>query len=52
RSGDHGKVAQWRREQALLRTLERRPEMLSKIELNKKDRDFLKKQDWSTENDK
>ncbi len=43
RSGDHGKVAQWRREQALLRTLERRPEMIEKIELSKKDRDFLEK---------
>ncbi len=46
RSGDHGKVAQWRREQALLRTLERRPEMLEKIELSKKDHEFLKKQGW------
>ncbi len=43
RSGDHGKVAQWRREQALIRTLERRPEMLAKIELSKKDKDFLEK---------
>ena len=51
-SGNHGKVDQWRREQALLRTLERRPEMLLKIELNKKDLEFLKKQDWSTENNK
>lgn len=41
RSGDHAKVAQWRREQALLRTLERRPEMLEEFELTKKDRDFL-----------
>ena len=46
RSGDHGKVGQWRREQALLRTLERRPEMLEKTELSKKDREFLKKQGW------
>ncbi|OQY32272.1 MAG: tRNA (guanosine(37)-N1)-methyltransferase TrmD [Anaerolineaceae bacterium 4572_5.1] len=43
RSGDHAKVAQWRREQALLRTLERRPEMLDKIELSDKDRAFLEK---------
>lgn len=27
-SGDHGRVASWRREQALLRTRERRPELL------------------------
>ncbi len=52
RSGDHAKVAQWRREQALLRTLERRPEMLEKIELSKKDREFLKKLDWPTEKNK
>jgi tRNA (guanine37-N1)-methyltransferase len=43
RSGDHGKVAQWRREEALRRTYQRRPEMLEKIELSKKDREFLKK---------
>ncbi|MCP4139788.1 MAG: tRNA (guanosine(37)-N1)-methyltransferase TrmD [Chloroflexi bacterium] len=43
RSGDHGKVAQWRREEALLRTFQRRPEMLEKIELSKKDRAFLEK---------
>lgn len=27
-SGDHGRIAQWRREQALQRTLERRPDLL------------------------
>ena len=43
RSGDHAKVDQWRREQALLRTYERRPEMLEIIELSKKDRAFLEK---------
>ncbi|MBT3323071.1 MAG: tRNA (guanosine(37)-N1)-methyltransferase TrmD [Anaerolineae bacterium] len=47
RSGDHAKVAQWRREQALLRTLERNPEMLSKIDLSKKDKVFLKAQKTS-----
>ena len=29
-SGDHGKIASWRREQQLLRTLQRRPELLEK----------------------
>jgi tRNA (guanine37-N1)-methyltransferase len=29
RSGDHGKVARWRRAQALRRTLERRPDLLA-----------------------
>ncbi len=28
RSGDHGRIARWRRDQALLRTAQRRPEML------------------------
>jgi tRNA (guanine37-N1)-methyltransferase len=46
RSGDHGKVAQWRREQALLRTFERRPEMLENIELSDKDRAFLETLDY------
>ena len=43
RSGDHAKVAQWRREQALIRTFERRPEMLEKIVLSEKDQAFLEK---------
>jgi tRNA (guanine37-N1)-methyltransferase len=29
RSGDHGKIARWRREQSLLRTAARRPDMLA-----------------------
>ncbi|GGM20370.1 tRNA (guanosine(37)-N1)-methyltransferase TrmD [Dactylosporangium sucinum] len=32
RSGDHGKIARWRREQALLRTAERRPDLLAALE--------------------
>lgn len=40
-SGDHGKIDTWRREQTLLRTLERRPDLLEKAELSKKDKDFL-----------
>jgi len=46
RSGDHAKVDQWRREQALLRTFERRPEMLEKIELSDEDRAFLETLDY------
>ncbi len=30
RSGDHARIAQWRREQALLRTTQRRPDLLPK----------------------
>ena len=43
-SGDHAKIAQWRREQSLLRTLERRPDMLDKAELSEKDRKYLEVQ--------
>ncbi len=31
RSGDHGAVAAWRRRQALLRTAERRPDLLARL---------------------
>ncbi len=31
RSGDHGAVASWRRRQALLRTAERRPDMIARL---------------------
>ncbi len=41
-SGHHENVDKWRREQALIRTKERRPDMLEKAELSKKDEDFLK----------
>jgi tRNA (guanine37-N1)-methyltransferase len=40
-SGDHGKIEKWRREQALLRTLHKRPDMLERAELNDKDRKFI-----------
>jgi len=43
-SGDHAKIAQWRREQSLLRTSERRPDMLDKAELSEKDRKYLEAQ--------
>lgn len=40
-SGDHGKVARWRREQALLRTWQRRPDLLAAAPLSEADRKFL-----------
>jgi len=40
-SGDHARVARWRREQALLRTWQRRPELLKTAQLSKQDLDFL-----------
>ena len=45
-SGDHGKVAKWRREQSLLRTLAKRPDMLQKLELTEKEKTFLKEHGW------
>lgn len=40
-SGDHAKIEKWRREQALLRTFNKRPDMLEKAELSKNDRKFI-----------
>jgi tRNA (guanine37-N1)-methyltransferase len=40
-SGDHAAVARWRREQALRRTFERRPDLLMEAELTSQDREFL-----------
>jgi tRNA (guanine37-N1)-methyltransferase len=40
-SGDHAKIDQWRREQALLRTKNKRPDMLDKAELSDKDKKFI-----------
>ncbi|MCP4167575.1 MAG: tRNA (guanosine(37)-N1)-methyltransferase TrmD [Chloroflexi bacterium] len=42
RSGHHAKVAEWRRKQALLRTLERRPELLEEAELTTEERVWLR----------
>ena len=40
-SGDHAAVARWRREQALRRTFERRPDLLANADLSVQDREFL-----------
>lgn len=40
-TGHHANVEKWRREKSLERTLERRPDMLEKADLSKKDREFL-----------
>jgi tRNA (guanine37-N1)-methyltransferase len=42
-SGDHAKVARWRREQALLRTWLRRPDLLNSAPLSDQDRKYLEK---------
>ena len=43
-SGHHANIAKWRREQSLLRTYQIRPDMFSKVELDKKDKKFLREQ--------
>ncbi len=43
-SGDHAKIAAWRREQALLVTAQRRPDMLEKANLTEKEKAFLARQ--------
>lgn len=40
-SGHHANIQQWRREQSLRLTAARRPDLLEKAALDKKDRDFL-----------
>ena len=42
-SGAHAKIDKWRREQALLRTYKKRPDMLEKADLTKEDKKFLEK---------
>lgn len=41
-SGDHAKIAKWRREQSLLRTLRQRPDMLARAPLSEADKKFLR----------
>lgn len=45
-SGHHANVDKWRREQALLRTLQRRPDLLAVAELSASDRKFLRQHGW------
>ena len=40
-SGNHGEVRRWRRQEALRRTLERRPDLLEQAELTEEDRVLL-----------
>lgn len=40
-SGDHARIARWRRKQALLRTRERRPDLFARLELGEADRKLL-----------
>jgi len=40
-TGAHAKIDKWRREQSLLRTFNKRPEMLEKADLTKEDKKFV-----------
>lgn len=46
--GHHANVERWRRQQALLRTLECRPELLDTARLTPADRTFLREHGWPT----
>jgi tRNA (guanine37-N1)-methyltransferase len=48
-SGDHARLATWRRQQALLRTRQRRPDLLQKAELSASDLEYLKRLEDSQE---
>jgi len=45
-SGNHGAIRRWRREDALRRTFERRPDLLAGAELDEEDRRFLRALGW------
>ena len=40
-SGNHAQIAKWRREQAIIRTLNRRPELVDKASLNSEERQLV-----------
>ena len=40
-SGDHAKIARWRRRESLRRTFERRPDLLKKAELTEEEKEYL-----------
>ncbi len=40
-SGDHARIAAWRRQESLRRTFERRPDLLERAELSESDRAYL-----------
>ena len=42
-TGHHANIAKWRREQSLLVTLQKRPELLETAPLTRKDREFLER---------
>ena len=51
RSGNHAEIRAWRREDALLRTLRQRPDLLKQVVLTPADVSLLKGHGWSDGND-
>lgn len=45
-SGHHQKIEEWRRQQSIYRTLERRPDLLEGANLSKKEKKFLEEKLW------
>ena len=48
-SGHHARVAAWRQEQRLIRTLRRRPDLLRSADLDDKQREFLRTLGWQAD---
>ncbi len=48
RSGDHAKIAKWRRMQSLKRTAERRPDLMEGVELTDEEREFLDEEETTS----
>ena len=48
-SGHHANIEKWRREQSILRTRERRPDLLEKCELTEKEKQWLQDLEQETE---
>ena len=49
-SGHHANIEKWRREQSILRTQERRPDLLEKCELTQKEKEWLRELSEEREN--
>ncbi|PJI94436.1 tRNA (guanosine(37)-N1)-methyltransferase TrmD [Luteimicrobium subarcticum] len=53
-SGHHGRIARWRRDQALERTARRRPDLVARLDpatLDRSDRDVLAREGWVVDDD-
>lgn len=50
-SGHHANIVRWQRNQALKRTRERRPDLFAQVELDKKDREWIKQLEEQEGND-